>query len=107
MDFSDIFFKAVGIDRNDKLSTQKFSRKIGIPVDRLKNYNNTNTLPTGKDLELICDALHITPEWLMLKMGAMNHRMISAIRQRADQIYPLIKHVIENIHKQLGCACMR
>ena len=52
MNFSDIFFKAIGIDRNDDLSTRKFSRMTGIPVERLKYYNNMNTFPTGTDLEV-------------------------------------------------------
>lgn len=96
MDFSDIFFKAVGIDRNDKSSLRKFSRTTGIPADRLKKYNTMSTLPTGTDLERICNATHISPAKLMLRMGIMDHRMKAAIREHADQIFSFLKEAAEN-----------
>jgi site-specific DNA-methyltransferase (adenine-specific) len=96
MDVSNSFFNILKIDNNNSLSLRRVSRTIGIPVERLKNYNNTNTLPSGTDLQLICDTLNITSDELMLKMGIFDHRITSAIQQHADQIYRLIKHQTKN-----------
>jgi len=94
MDVFSSFFKALKINENDNLSLRRFARSIGIPVERLNNYNNTNTLPCGTDLQLICDALSITPEELMLKMGIFDHQLTTTIQQHADEIYQFIKHQI-------------
>ncbi len=96
MNGRNIFFKAIGLTKNNKLSLRSFSQKAGIPVGRLRYYNNTNTLPSGTDLTRICGTLNIDPAELMLRMGVMNHRLISAIQQHADQVYSTIKEQLEN-----------
>ncbi len=96
MDISNSFFKALKINKNNNVSLRKASRMIGIPIERLKIYNDTNTLPSGTDLQLICNKLSITPEELMLKMGIFDHRMTLAIQQHADKIFQFIKYQIEN-----------
>ncbi len=101
MNGRNVFFKAIGIDKDSKSSLRSFSKKIGIPVGKLRYYNSTNTLPSGTDLTLICDTLNIVPVELMLRMGVMNHRLISAIQQNADLVYSSIKEQLENEETQM------
>ncbi len=87
---SKMFFRIFGIKENDKKSLSKFSKKTGISVSRLKHYNNTNTLPSGKDLEIICEATSMKPIEIMLKMGRLDRKTVSLIRNNSDKIAELI-----------------
>ena len=91
MNSANAFFKAIKIDVNDKLSLRRFSQSIGIPLERLNYYNSSNTLPTGSDLQKICNAISITHIELKLKMGLLDTEIISAIQQNLDEIYHIIK----------------
>lgn len=96
MDIRNLFFNALKINTKDKLSLHRFARTTGIPVNRLNHYNSSNKIPSGKDLQLICDATGISESELMLKMGVLDSRITSVIQKNADQIYQLIKQQIEN-----------
>ena len=96
MNGRDLFFNAIGLNKDNKLSLRSFSQKVGIQVGKLRYYNSTNTLPSGTDLTQICDTLNIEPAELMLRMGVMNHRLISAIQQNADLVYSTIKEQLED-----------
>lgn len=96
MNTQNLFLKALKIDAKDRLSLRRFAHTVGIPMDRLNYYNNYNKIPSGIDLQLICDATGITKAELMLKMGVLNYRLTSVIQKNADKIYKLIKRQIEN-----------
>jgi site-specific DNA-methyltransferase (adenine-specific) len=92
MYFSNLFFKALKMDPDDKPSIKKFSNSIGIPLQRLNHYNDTHTIPVGSDLQLIIDFTQITFQELMLRMGVIDSEIISAIQQNANQVYLIIKN---------------
>ena len=92
MSVSNLFFKALGMDPDDKSSIKRFSHSIDIPLQRLNHYNDTHTIPVGSDLQLIMDFAQISAHELMLRMGVMDNEIISAIQQNADQVYSIIKN---------------
>ena len=96
MYFSNLFFKALGLDQNDKQSIQKFSKTNKISQKRLNYYNDTNTIPTGSDLEKITSSVGITPQELMLEMGLLDIELISAIQKNAGQVFQVIKNDCDN-----------
>lgn len=83
-----MFFKAIQID--DSLSLKNFSRKTGIPVKRLKYYNEGNKMPTGKDLDLILANSDISEIELMLLTKNFNYDLKSFISKNAEQIGKLL-----------------
>ncbi len=96
MDTKNLFFNALKINANDRLSLRRFARTASISVADLNHYNSCNKIPSGKDLQRICDAAGITEAELMLKMGVFDYRLTSIIQKNADQIYQLIKQQIQN-----------
>ena len=90
------FFNVLNIDRKESSVLQQISIKTGIPLERLRYYNDNNTLPTGSDLESICNGLGINPVEMMLKMGLLDRQVTSVIQQHADQIYQIIKGQIDD-----------
>jgi len=92
MSSSNLLFKALSIENNSVL--QKFCHSTGVSAGSLKHYNKTNSLPSGHDLKQICDAANISQTKLMIKMGILDRRLISAIQKHADGIYDLIKDEI-------------
>lgn len=90
-----LFFNAANLKKTDKLGLHRFARTTDIPLERLLYYNQCNILPTGKDLQQICNATGITETELMLKMGIFDSRIQTLIQEKADQIYQLIQHPVE------------
>jgi site-specific DNA-methyltransferase (adenine-specific) len=74
--------------REDKL--KQLAQQIGIPLSRLKYYNQTNRCPSGRDLELICKFKHISPQYLMLRMGKLDQNMMELLMKNADRVYALL-----------------
>jgi len=83
-----MFFKALQIE--DRLSLNRFSKKTGISVKRLKYYNDGNKMPTGKDLELLLANTDISKIELMLLTETFNHELKSLIAENAQQIGKLL-----------------
>ncbi len=83
-----MFFKALQI--KDRLSLNRFSKKTGISVKRLKYYNDGNKIPTGKDLDLILANTDISKIELMLLTETFNHELKSLIAENAQQIGKLL-----------------
>ena len=96
MDTSNLFFKALKIGTKDRFALQRFANTTGIPVKRLNYYNSNKIIPSGTDLQIICDAVGITPTELMLKMGVLDARLITLIQNNAVTIYQLIKQQLDN-----------
>ncbi|MBA3037173.1 MAG: site-specific DNA-methyltransferase [Desulfobacterium sp.] len=86
-----LFFKALNIEETDKLMIRRFAKTTGIPIERLSYYNRFNIIPSGKDLLQICDAAGITEIELFLKMGVIDSRILSLIKENADQISQIIQ----------------
>ncbi|MGC8490665.1 MAG: DNA-methyltransferase [Syntrophobacteraceae bacterium] len=89
------FFKALGMDTADRFAVKKFADISGVPLERLWHYNETNTIPSGHDLERICSASGISPVELMLKMGILNRRVLNALKSKAKDVFELIQGDIE------------
>lgn len=85
-----LFFDALNIKATDKLALHRFARTIGIPLERLSYYNQFNIIPSGRDLQQVCDAGGITKIELMIKMGIIDSGLRSLIQQHADKIIQII-----------------
>ncbi|HHQ6624494.1 TPA: DNA-methyltransferase [Serratia fonticola] len=84
------FFEAIAIGDNDKKSLSNFSKKTGVPVGRLKYYNEKNILPSGKDLEMICHHAGITESELKIKIGFFDAEIINSLREHSEEISRII-----------------
>lgn len=74
----------------ERVSLTNFSRASGVPVDRLKYYNQNNILPSGSDLEAICKAAQTSEFLLKLKMGRIDSTAVESLRCHADEIARLV-----------------
>jgi len=83
-----MLFKALQID--ERLSLNRFSKKIGIPVKRLKHYNETNKLPSGADLEIILNETGLSKIELMLLTKNLDRELRSLISEKAGSIGKLL-----------------
>ncbi|KEK27056.1 MULTISPECIES: DNA-methyltransferase [Shewanella] len=96
MSYSNQFFKAIGVNIEIKSSLKNISKKIGVPVERLKFYNETNTLPSGHDLEAINSYLGVSELNLMLKMGRLDQATLEAIQKNSDELIKIIANDYED-----------
>lgn len=92
------FFAALGLNSNDSVAIKQLASKTGIQVERLRHYDAKNILPSGSDLEKICLVRNITQTELMLLMGCLDRKILSAIQKYAGAIYELIKDDIQPFH---------
>jgi len=84
------FFRALGISGSDRFAVKKFSDITGIPIDRLRHYNDGNILPSGDDLDRICASTGLSRIELMLKMAVTDRRMLQALQSNAKGVFELI-----------------
>lgn len=89
------FFGALGIPESDGFSMKQFADAAGIPVERLRHYSDSKTMPSGSDLDRICFAAGVSPIELMLKMGVVDRRILKALKAKAEEVYDLIGKEIE------------
>src|SRR5208337_1442156 len=94
MNYSD-FFKALGINATDRFAVKRFADASGVSVDRLQHYNDSNTVPSGCDLDRICSASGLSPTELMLKMGVLDRRILKALKANAREVFELIQDDVE------------
>jgi site-specific DNA-methyltransferase (adenine-specific) len=94
MSYTD-FFKALGINETDRFAIKRFADTSGISVSRLQYYNDSNTVPSGRDLDRICAAAGLSPIELMLKMGMLDRRVLKALKTKAREVFKLIRNDIE------------
>lgn len=85
------FFKAVGVDPCDRASVAAFSAATGIPLERVKFYNERNILPTGKDLQRVCQVCGKSATQLKLETGQLDHALKTLLQRHAGEIYRLIE----------------
>lgn len=91
MEFSNQFFKAVGITlANGEGGLRAFSRESGIPQKRLTYYNDNNILPSGGDLEKILAVTDVSEVEMKLKMGRFDKDIIEAIQLKSAEIAKIV-----------------
>lgn len=83
-----MLFTALKIESN--LALSKFAKRTGIPIARLRYYNNTHKMPTGMDLDLILSETGMTKLELMLSTGTLNQELNKLLSKNADKIARLI-----------------
>lgn len=93
MNYGNLFFRALKLDSNGR-SLKAFSELSQVPVERLRYYNETNTLPSGVDLENICRVANITTLGLMLKIGRLDHAVLEAIQKNSDAVLEALENQI-------------
>ena len=87
---SDQFFNALGVKSGAGGNLTKYSKETGVPVDRLKYYNQHNVLPTGSDLEVILRSSGISELLLKLKMGRLDKSTLDAIQEKALEVSKIL-----------------
>ncbi|HBD09357.1 MAG TPA: hypothetical protein DCZ69_13960 [Syntrophobacteraceae bacterium] len=83
------FFSALGVTDDDSV-LQSLVSQTGIPVERLRYYNSTNTAPSGHDLDRICIVANLSPAELFLHMGILDERVLYALRLHAEKVFQII-----------------
>ncbi|MDI4659574.1 MULTISPECIES: DNA methyltransferase [Cobetia] len=96
MEYSNQFFKALGVSSESRKEVKDLSKLTGISVSRLGYYNSKNILPSGKDLSIIQEVLGISELELSLKMGRLNQKCIGMIQEYSDSILKLIGDIDTN-----------
>lgn len=90
MSYSDQFFKAVGVQTGTGGNLGQFAKASGVPLDRLKFYNQHNVLPSGNDLAAIIRTAGIPELLLKLKMGHLDGDLLAAVQACAEEIQPIL-----------------
>lgn len=101
MGYSDQFFSALGKEIPDKQTYKYISQLTGIPINRLKYYNQKNIIPTGNDLDVICAEFGVSETYLQLKMGRIDLKTLDLIQKHADTIYEEIKIIDTKKNKEI------
>lgn len=83
-------FRALGIDPRERGAIRALSRSSGVPVARLRHYNDANLLPSGEDLERIVAGRGVDPTALMLAMGRPSRDLLAALAANAREVAALI-----------------
>jgi DNA modification methylase len=90
MGFSGQFFRALGVDPGKRGAVSQLSSRLGVPVSRLRYYNDTNVLPSGDDLDRILQVCGISEVELMLAMGRLSRQVLDALQAKAGVVADLI-----------------
>ena len=102
MQTSNIFFQSIDIDINKKNSLSYFSKETGIPVKRLRYYNDNNIAPTGKDIEVIEKYINKSRYEILLAMGVIDSAIIEMLQKNPDMISKIVTGIKldkrKNIH---------
>ncbi|MFM7457315.1 MAG: DNA-methyltransferase [bacterium] len=78
-----------------------FSSKTNIPIDRLKSYNVSNTLPTGLDLEKITQYIDLNK--LKIELGIFDNNLKEVIKNYfSDEKYQSIKSSASHQQERLN-----
>ena len=91
MSFSDQFFRALDVAPGDRREINAFAERSGVPVARLRHYNDANILPSGEDLPRVLAAAGITELELMLAMGRLSRETLNAIQANAATVAKLLE----------------
>lgn len=102
MGYSDRFFKAIGLNEKG-ISVPDLARSTGVKTDRLKYYNETNTLPIGHDLKKLQEYLGFDLVQLKLKMGIIDGDILHALQEYAESVAGIIKAKSNQDHEISPC----
>lgn len=91
MGYSDHLYKALGINDSKGGTLASFAKRSGVPIKKLKYYNENNIVPIGEDLEKILSIANTSELLLRLRMGRLDKDTITAIQESAEKILPLIE----------------
>lgn len=89
------FFRALRINESDRFAVKRFANAVRLPIERLRYYNDSNTLPSGHDLERICSVAGLSPIELMFEMAVFDRRILKALKSNARDVIDLIRNDIE------------
>ena len=87
---SNSFFTALGIEKTTKKNLSEISMKVGIPVEKLKYYNEYHILPDIADLNRIEKELSVSRYSLMLEMGIYTKELTHFLKKNSKEIISLI-----------------
>ncbi len=90
MGFSNQFFRALSIDPSQRQQLLGLSECTGIPVARLRHYNDANLVPSGEDLDRVLAATGISGLELMLAMGRLSREVLNALQENATAVARII-----------------
>ncbi|MFO7816332.1 MAG: DNA methyltransferase, partial [Desulfovibrionales bacterium] len=90
-----LLYDALNLDPADKPALQRFSKLAGVSPQKLDYYNRCNIFPSGSDLKGICSAGGIPELKLKIKMGILDSSVRDLIRQKADEIFPIIENTVK------------
>jgi len=68
-------FEILGIDPKNRREIISLSKKLGIAVSKLDYYNSNSILPSEKELAIISSFTGQSVEYIMLRMGALDHNL--------------------------------
>ncbi|MCF2307962.1 site-specific DNA-methyltransferase [Photobacterium carnosum] len=86
MGYSNGFIKSLGYYEVTTKNFSDISKKTSIPTKTLKYYNSKNILPSGNDLDVICNIYNISEDYLKLKMGVIDYALIEKLQYNAKKI---------------------
>jgi site-specific DNA-methyltransferase (adenine-specific) len=96
MQHTNAFFRAIGINLDDRFAVKRLSQATGIPAERLIHYNSRNAVPSGSDLDMICSVTGTSAIELTLKMGILDRRIIAAIQRHSGEVFDIIRGDLKN-----------
>lgn len=92
---SDLFFKVLGLNPFNKKEIQNFSEEVKISLETLAYYNESNILPSEKDLKKICSMKNLSQLEVCLGMGILNSQIIKEIAFKAKEIHKILDEKIK------------
>lgn len=91
MSFSDQFFRSLGIDPSQRQQVTAFAERTGVPLARLRYYNDANIVPSGDDLVRIIATSGTSELLLMLSMGRLSREMLNAVQANVAAVAKAIE----------------
>jgi site-specific DNA-methyltransferase (adenine-specific) len=80
------FFEILDIDPKDRKELISVSKKLGININKLDYYNSNNILPSSKELVSISELIGQPIEYIMLRMGALDHNLRDLVAKNFKSI---------------------
>lgn len=96
MSYSNHFLRAIKESGSSEDTLQGISKRTGIPISRIKYYNNKNIMPSGDDLKKICTTYSINEVYLQVFMGLIDLKTMGLIQENAIDIINKIKNTKKN-----------
>ncbi|OQY49420.1 MAG: site-specific DNA-methyltransferase [Desulfobacteraceae bacterium 4572_87] len=87
-------FNILKIDKSDRFSLLRFARIIGISLKKLNYYENSKKMPSGVDLEKICEATGLSPTQIMLKLGIIDYNLKTLIENNSEKVFRIVESQI-------------